>query len=427
MRVYLHALGCKLNQSEIVALARTFHALGHIIVDKAREADWCIVNTCTVTHIAARKSRQLIRRLRRENPNTHIAVTGCYAEISPQELEALNGVDLIVGNADKERLPKILEEMFPLLERSVSPSRPWRPSRTRAFVKIQDGCDNRCTYCVVTLARGPQRSRSADQILAEISQRVAEGYKEIVLTGVHIGAYGRDLRPTTNAALGHSSSGLRDLIERILAQTDTQRLRLSSIEPWDFDESLLTLWQNPRLCRHLHLPLQSGCDATLRRMGRHYSVEEYVRKVLLAREAIPDVAITTDIIVGFPGETEAEFATTMNFVQSIGFARIHVFKYSPRPGTPAAKMPDQVSPQVKEDRCRAMHILAQRAQSAFTKRFFGRTFPVLWETRSRGFQWKGLTDHYVRVYTTTEKDLHNTIAEARLLNTYGDGAWAAIV
>ena len=326
MRVFLTSVGCKLNQSEVESWARHLAAFGCEVVADPAAADLCVVNTCTVTHVAARKSRQLVRRCHRANPQAQIVVTGCYAEMSPAEASSLPGVILVLGTAGKEHLVETVAERLGLQRvqepRDVSPI----PSRhTRAWVKIQDGCDNACTYCIVHIARGRQRSRPLPEVLTEILARQAEGYQEMVLTGVHIGAYGRE-HGTTLAAL----------IETILAQTQFRRLRLTSIEPWDVTGDLLALWENPRLCRHLHLPLQSGCDATLQRMNRRYTAAHYRDLVRRAREAIPDLAVTTDVIVGFPGEDEGEFAATAAFVTAMEFARIHVFPFSARPGTVAA-------------------------------------------------------------------------------------------
>ncbi len=406
MRVYLESLGCKLNQSEIEALAYQFANAGHQVVVRAEEADLCVINTCTVTHIAARKSRKLIRSLHRINPKARLVVTGCYAEMSPQEIECLEGVDLVVGNKDKEHIVELIGSGG----RQPATSFQLPVFRTRAFVKIQDGCNNHCAYCIVRLARGRERSRPVEEILAEIKARVATGYKEIVLTGVNIGAYGKDF-----------GSSLGQLIEEILARTEVPRLRLSSIEPWDLTPDLLPLWEDSRLCRHLHLPLQSGCSATLLRMGRRYTAVQYADTVRMAREAIPDLAVTTDIIVGFPGESEAEFEESYRFVKEMGFARIHVFKFSPRPGTPAAEMDHQVPYAVKRRRSEAMRELAQRSGERFRRRFLGRTMEVLWESAGKDGLWSGLTDNYIRVTAESKADLSNTISSARLVGLTKDG------
>lgn len=421
MKVYLRSLGCKLNQSEVEALARRFIAAGCQVVTDAEEADLCVVNTCAVTHIAARKSRRLIRRLHRANPEACIVVTGCYAELFPHEVAKIEGVELVVGNADKERLVERLGIRGYGLGVTTPIPYPLFFNRTRAFVKIQDGCNNRCAYCVIGLARGRERSRPPEEVLAEIGARVEAGCKEVVLTGVNIGAYGRDL-----------GTSLGRLIEDILTKTAVPRLRLSSIEPWDFDPSLLRLWEDPRLCRHLHLPLQSGCDATLRRMRRRYTAAEYAELVERAREAIPDLALTTDVIVGFPGETEADFEESLRFVEKMGFARLHVFKYSARPGTPAATMPQQVPCEEKRRRSEAMMALARRGSEEFRRRFLGRTMEVLWERKERRREgrrriWSGLTDNYIRVWAESEADLANTITPAKLVALTEDGMRGEIV
>ena len=279
-------------------------------------------------------------------------------------------------------------------------------ARTRAFVKIQDGCDNACTYCIVHILRGPVRSRPLEEVVAEIAERVREGYQEAVLTGVNIGAYGRDLG---------LESGLAGLIAAILDRTDLPRLRLSSVEPWDVDEPLLALWPNPRLCRQLHLPLQSGCEATLRRMGRRITAAGYARLLERIRAAVPEMAVTTDIIVGFPGEDEAEFAESLAFVERMEFARLHVFPFSPRPGTPAARMGGQVPEPVMQERAARMRDLGERLAARYRRRFLGQEMAVLWERRRRDGFWHGLTDNYLQVVTTCPADLHNRITSTRLV------------
>jgi threonylcarbamoyladenosine tRNA methylthiotransferase MtaB len=433
MKVYLKSLGCKLNQSELESLAGQFVQAGHTVVDTVREADLCVLNTCAVTHTAAGKSRQAIRRLRRANSEARLAVTGCYAQMWPQEIRDLGNVDLIVGNEGKEQLVERVEKEWGLKGGGsgrawvLSPASqlPLPQARTRAFVKIQDGCDNHCTYCIVSVARGRQRSQPQRDVLAEVEARVAAGYQEVVLTGVHIGAYGRDS--------GRQGVGsLWGLVEAILMRTQVRRLRLSSIEPWDLDLDCFRLWEDSRLCRHLHLPLQSGCDATLQRMGRSYTAGRFAALVEAAREAISDVAITTDVLVGFPGESEAEFNESLRFVKAMGFARTHVFKYSARPGTPAATMPDQVPPPVKKARSRAMIEAGRHSAEAFRRAFLGRTLEVLWEGHRKGSEseqkalWSGLTDNYLRVRTQEGRDLSNTITRTQLIALGGDGMWGEV-
>lgn len=401
MKVYLNSLGCRLNWSEIEAIARQLSAAGHELVDSPAEADVCVVNTCAVTAEAERKTRRTVRALHRANPHARIAVVGCAATLTPDTFAALPGVSWVVPNEEKERLV----EQLPSAEESGREAAPHR-LRTRAFLKVQDGCDNHCTYCVVRLLRGPGRSRPLEQVLREVQDRVAEGHKEVVLTGVNLGSYGRDLG---------MERGLARLVEAILEHTGVPRLRLSSVEPWDLDEGLLRLWENPRLCRQLHLPLQAGCDATLRRMGRPITTARYAALVEAARAAIPDLAVTTDIMVGFPGEDEVAFAESLAFVERMGFARLHVFPFSPRPGTPAARLPDQVPVSVRRERARRMRELGRRLAETFQRRFVGRQMDVLWEGRGPDGLWHGLTDNYLEVVTLFASGLRNRITPTRLV------------
>jgi threonylcarbamoyladenosine tRNA methylthiotransferase MtaB len=404
LKVYLTALGCKLNQSEAESWARSLAAAGFDIVDDPASADLSIVNTCTVTHVAARKSRQRVRQCARANPQARVVVAGCFAEMSPAQAKRLPRVCSVVGTAGKEQLVETICAESGLAP-PVVPGPTQRPpgAHTRAFVKIQDGCDNACTYCIVRVARGPQRSRPSEAILDEVLARQAEGYQEIVLTGVHIGAYGRDRGQT-----------LAGLVDGILERTHCPRLRLSSIEPWDLTPDLLARWENPRLCRHLHLPLQSGCDATLKRMNRRYTTAQYSDLLCAARRAIPDLAVTTDLIVGFPGEDQSEFEASAEFVERMAFARLHVFPYSARQGTVAGGMSAQVSATVKKKRAAHMADIGRRCAMAFQRRFVGRTMDVLWETQRSG-QWNGLTDNYIRVWVQSPQPLWNCILPARLI------------
>jgi threonylcarbamoyladenosine tRNA methylthiotransferase MtaB len=419
MRIHVSSLGCKLNQSEMDGLAARLAGGGHQIVTSPAEAELCVLNTCAVTHVAAQKSRQALRRLHRENPTARLVVTGCYAELSPGDLQSLPGVELVAGNRDKERLAELLGP-GPIAPDAAGPEATARPApgRTRALVKIQDGCDNACTYCIIHVARGPQHSRPPDLVLAEVQARLQTGFREVVLTGVHIGAYGRD-----RAGQG-TGLDLWALVGRILAETALPRLRLSSIEPWDLPPQALDLWQDPRLCPHLHLPLQSGAGTTLRRMNRHYTPAEFSHLLAAARAAIPDLAVTTDVIVGFPGESDAHFAESLAFVQHSGFAGVHVFPYSPRPGTPAAEMPGQMPPPVRAERARLMRAAAAAGSRSFRRRFVGRTMDVLWESSrpaAGGRLWSGLTTNYLRVYASHAAGLANTITPARLVELVQGG------
>lgn len=421
MRIRVDSIGCRLNISEVEEMARRFAGAGHRVVGPGELADLYVFNTCAVTHIASRKSRQVIRQMRRANPHGSVVVTGCYAELEPEAIKPL-GVDLIVGNDDKDQLPEILEEAGLLRDADPIPAvdaasfvsaSAETNSHTRAFVKVQDGCDNRCTFCIVTIARGAGRSRTISDVIAEIKRLVGLGYQEAVISGVHLGSYGHDLG---------DPQGLQHLVQAILAETDLPRLRLSSLEPWDLAADFFELWQDERLLPHLHLPLQSGCDATLRRMARRTNQARFSQLLRAARAAIPDLAVTTDIIVGFPGETEAEFAESIAFVEEMAFAKLHIFRYSRREGTTAAAMKGQVPPQVAKVHSERMHALNAKLEQSFRQKFVGRTMPVLWESSEPfgfGQQWSGLTGNYLRVVTQTgpEVDLRNKVLDTQLVET----------
>jgi threonylcarbamoyladenosine tRNA methylthiotransferase MtaB len=418
VNVYLHSLGCRLNRSELGHLAGRFAAMGHVVVGDPTRADVCVVNTCAVTAEAERKSRHHARTVARANPQAPIAVIGCYATLAPQRCAALPGVAWVVPNAEKGRTVEIVTGI-PLppadllaptpnvggnghREEGVRSGR----LRTRAFVKVQDGCDNHCTYCVVRLLRGSARSRPVSDVVAEVQALVVAGCQEAVLSGVNLGSYGRDLG---------MADGVQTLVETLLLHTDLPRLRLSSLEPWDLDEAFFGLWENPRLCRQLHLPLQAGCDQTLRRMGRRIATAHFARLVGSARAAIPDLAVTTDVIVGFPGEDEVAFRASHDFVAAMEFARLHVFRYSSRPGTAAVRFSGQVPREVRNARARTMRDLGAQQESRFRQRFVGREMAVLWEQRQRDGLWSGLTDNYLRVVAPAAADLRNRITAARLL------------
>ncbi len=424
-RVYLDFVGCRLNQAEIERLAREFVAQGDSLAQDATEADLIVINTCAVTREAARKSRQLIRQAARANPDAHIIATGCDAELEPAKLTGLPNVACVIGNQHKDRLVALLSdgdtpcyEKAPLLREPLPPG---TLGRTRAFVKVQDGCNNHCTFCITTTLRGEGRSRPAAEIVQELNRLVACSYREVVLTGVHLGSYGQD----DGSADVPSLAGL---LETLLAQTRIPRLRLSSLEPWDIPPGFFDLWHDPRLCLHLHLPLQSGCDATLRRMARRTTQQSFAALAEAARAHIPDLALTTDLMVGFPGETESDFEESLRYVEQIGFARLHVFTYSQRPGTPAARMPGQVPLSVKRARQKRAQALSDRLWKDFQAQRIGRTYEVLWEsahaTTPEGFVWSGLTGNYLRVLTTSPRNLANTITSVRLDKLTGAGLLA---
>lgn len=425
MKIYLDTIGCRLNQSEIESMARQFRAVGHEIVTSAQMADIAVVNTCTVTNEAAADSRGKIRQIARAGVDEIIA-TGCWATLQPQQANALPSVRRVVTNARKDHLVSevldLPQESFDLEPIARKPL-PGLHRRTRAFIKVQDGCDNHCTFCVTTIARGEGRSRSVAEVILDIQSALAGGTKEIVLTGVHLGSWGQDLS-TLRQAQGSTSiqagSGkhLRDLIEAILRETDVPRLRLSSLEPWDLDASFFSLWEDKRLMPHLHLPLQSGCESTLRRMARKTTPESFRALVFASRAVMPDVAITTDTIAGFPGETDDEFAESLEFVKEMNFAGGHVFTYSPRPGTGAAKMKGQIKPELRKKRNHTLHDALEESAKSYRQKFLGQTMSVLWESVSEmgewGWQMEGLTGNYLRVNAFAPSPRWNEIDRVRL-------------
>ena len=428
MKVFLDSIGCRLNQSEVETMARQLVAAGHEIVDDAARADKVILNTCAVTREAARDARKRTRRFHRLNEQAEIVLTGCYATVAPDALQRVAGAGRIVPNKEKERLVLLLDPGAhidePLYDNEplLRDFRASAAGNTRAFVKVQDGCDNRCTFCITTIARGAARSRRLGDVVGEIQALAAAGYREAVLSGVHLGSYGHDFG---------NSQGLRDLVAAILQHTEIPRLRLSSLEPWDIDAQFFTLWQNERLLPHLHLPLQSGSDRVLRLMARRTRRQGFRELAHAARQAIPDLNLSTDIICGFPGESDDDFRQSLEFVREIAFGRLHVFTYSPRPGTAAATMPDRAPKTVRKERTRRMIALGQELSLAFHRRFEGEPRDVLWETTlgagDDGLRWTGYTDNYIRVTAPGPRDLCNRITPTRLLKAHSDGLQGAIL
>ena len=409
MKIYLDTIGCRLNQSEIETMARQFRAVGHEIVDSADLAEMAVVNTCAVTNEAVSDSRARIRQIGRAGVS-EIVATGCWASLQPGQAQELPNVLRVINNAGKDNLvPEILNlqpESFDLEPVAREPL-PGLHRRTRAFIKVQDGCDNHCTFCITTVARGAGRSRPVAEVLLDIQAALAGGTKEAVLTGVHLGSWGHDF-----------GWHLRDLIQAILRETDVPRLRLSSLEPWDLDADFFSLWENERLMPHLHLPLQSGCESTLRRMARKTTPRSFSELVSAARGVLPDVAITTDIIAGFPGETDEEFSESLDFLREMNFAGGHVFTYSPRPGTGAARMKDQVKPELRKNRNHILHDALEESAKAYRQRFVGRIVPVLWESTSEMGEWgwrmEGLTGNYLRVTAFAPSPRWNEIDAVKL-------------
>ncbi|MBI9051019.1 MAG: tRNA (N(6)-L-threonylcarbamoyladenosine(37)-C(2))-methylthiotransferase MtaB [Anaerolineaceae bacterium] len=396
MNVYLDSIGCRLNQSEIERIARQFVTAGHGLVNSAEEADLVVINTCAVTAKAASDSRSKIRQAVRKNPAVKVISTGCWSDLEPERAAKMDNIVQVVLNAEKEQLAQdylnLPIDYFNLHTPDYSVDMPGSHANVRAFIKVQDGCDNFCTFCVTRLARGKSRSLLMAEIINEINAVHQTGTAEVVLSGVNLGAWGRDL---------HQPSTLATLLQQILSETDIPRIRLSSLEPWDIGETFFTLWENPRLCRHFHLPLQSGSDAVLKRMARRITAEKFISLAKAAKQLIPDLALTTDVIVGFPGETDTDFQQTMTFVEQVGFSAGHIFSYSARPGTPAYRLQGLVEAQLKKDRSKKMRERFQQMGETFREQQIGKTFEVLWESSQQtgSGQWclSGLTDTYLRV------------------------------
>ena len=423
MNIYLDTVGCRLNQSEIETFARQFRCAGHTIVASAAQADLVVINTCTVTAQAAADSRQKARQAARQQA-AQIVLTGCWATMEPGAAGALPQVSRVIGNLQKDHLVADLLQLRPEALELAGLHRQPLPGihqRTRAFIKAQDGCNNCCAYCVTCLARGPSRSRPIEAVLQDVRAALEGGTREIVLTGVHLGAWGRDLQP---------ASRLSGLIRALLDQPDLPRLRLSSLEPWDLEADFFALWKDPRLCPALHLPLQSGSALTLQRMNRQTTPGSFAALLDAARAAIPDLAITTDVMVGFPGESEAEFEASLAFVREMQFAGGHVFTYSARPGTAAARMPDAVAHPLRKQRSRLMREMLAQAASTFQARFIDYRLPVLWESAtpisSGSWQLSGLTNNNLRVTAQSSANLWNQISLVRL-TAQSNGAMQGII
>jgi len=415
MLVYLKTLGCRLNEAELETWAQAFQKAGHQITREVNQAHVVIINSCAVTADAARKSRQLIRRTHRDNPTAKLVVSGCYATLNEDEAAQLMGVDLVVSNKNKDQL---VEQTLSALNLDSMPAMSTEPGETslfsrgrqRAFVKVQDGCRYRCTFCIVTVARGEEVSRPVETIIDEINSLHQQGINEFILTGVHLGGYGNDIE-----------SNLTDLIKEILQKTDIPRLRLGSLEPWELPEGFFSLFENPRLMPHLHLPLQSGSDSVLRRMARRCKTEEFSAMIQQARQQVKNFNITTDIIVGFPGETEQEWQDSFNFIKETGFGHIHIFTYSSREGTKAATLPDQLTNEIKKQRSKQLHVLAESMKQQFATENLNHQFEILWEghkqeTGDNQHLVFGYTPNYLRVAckVSNTENIENKIISAEL-------------
>ena len=421
-------LGCKVNQFETESMEGLFKQSGYDIVPSTNAADVYVINTCSVTSFGDKKSRQLIRRVQRLNPKAVIAVTGCYSQAAPDEVKAIEGVRVVLGTSDRANIVNYVEQAMEedgVIDKvdDIMKAREFEdiplyemPARTRAFLKIQEGCTNFCSYCIIPYTRGPLRSRKLESIRSEAQKLLDHGFKEIVLTGIHLGAYGKDFKDGTS---------LYDAAKAVLELPGLRRLRLSSLESIELSPELLELIKtNPKFSHHLHLPLQAGSDEVLKKMNRHYNRDEFTALIKNVKKSVPGVAISTDVIVGFPGETEEMFAESLEYIKTLGFARMHVFPYSPRTGTPAAKLPDQVPEPVKKDRVHRLQSLAQEMANDFHSQYLGTVQEVLFETNNDGIT-DGLTDTYIRVYTDDEVKT-GELYKVRLEKLYKDGVYGKL-
>lgn len=428
-KIAFYTLGCKVNQSDTASMEGIFRRAGYEVVDFGSPADVYLINTCVVTNTGQRKSRQIINRAVRHNPLSLIVVTGCYPQTAPEEVRAIAGVDVIIGNQERARIVELVEQALENKQTEILDNVQkmtvdtkfeelgvgTETDKTRAFLKIQEGCNQYCTYCIIPYARGPLRSRSLESIRSEVAKLVEAGYKEVVLIGIHLGCYGKEL------AKEGKHITLYDAVQAVLSVEGMCRVRLGSLESVEVEPRLLELMANePRLCKHLHLPLQSGCDKILQAMHRPYDTVRFTQLLQQIRAQVPDVAITTDIIVGFPGETEEDFATTLAFAEKCGFAKMHIFPYSKRKGTPAEKMPNQVDEAVKGERAARLAAVDEKLHQAMLKQMVGKTEEVLFEQPVDAVHMEGLCGPYLRVVVPGTEELSNTIAKVRITGIVDD-------
>lgn len=425
-KIAFYTLGCKVNQYETNAMEEAFIKNGDQIVDFEEKADIYVVNTCTVTNMSDRKSRQILRRAKEVNPESILVVTGCYAQVSANELEKIEEIDLVLGNVEKKNIVNYVKEFSKeqktkqivtdiMREKKITEFEVTAyPTKTRAMIKIQDGCDQFCSYCIIPYARGRVRSRKVQEVVKEVEEIVKQGIKEIVITGIHIASYGKDFKPNIS---------LITLLDRVSRIEGLERIRLGSLEPTlmklEFLEQLIQL---EKVCDHFHLSLQSGCNDTLQRMNRKYTREEFEQGMKYIRRFYPRVSLTTDVIVGFPGESEEEFEQTYEFLTRMKFYKMHVFQYSPRKGTKAASMENQIQANIKEQRSKKIIALSESKQLDKNKEQIGKIVKVLVEEKE-GEYWKGHTTNYILTYikVTGEENLVNQIVCVEITGTYQEG------
>lgn len=423
--IAFYTLGCKVNQADTASMEEIFRKAGYTIVPFGNDAEIYLINTCVVTNIGQRKSRQIINRVVRFHPDSLLVVTGCYPQTAHEEVRAIKGVDVIIGNRERGRIVELVERALKYKQNEILDDVQQltvetkfeelgvgtKTNKTRGFLKIQEGCNQFCSYCIIPYARGPLRSRSLEGIREEVGKLVAAGYKEVVLIGIHLGCYGKEQNNLT----------LFDAVEAALSNKGVSRLRLGSLESVEVEPRLLDLMaREPRLCRHLHLPLQSGCDKILRSMHRPYDTNRFKELLDTIRSKVPQIAITTDIIVGFPGETEKDFENTLNFVKKCAFAKMHIFPYSRRQGTLAASMPGQVSEIVKKERTARLISLDKDMHNTALKSLIGKEEEVLFEQPIDDKHMEGLCSSYMRVVATGGRELAGEIRKVRLYGLSGE-------
>lgn len=414
-------LGCKVNLYDTEAMAELFTEKGYEVVDFEEYADVYLINTCTVTNLGDKKSRQIIRRAKRINPNSVVVATGCYAQVASEEVAKIEGINIVIGTKNRSEIVETVENYVAengvvnnvsdiMGEKEFEPLQISRlTNRTRAYIKIQEGCNRYCTYCIIPYARGPIRSRKPEEVIEEVKKLAENGFKEVVLTGIHVASYGLDLGNIT----------LADIIEKVHSVNGIERIRFSSMEPLAIDDDFVArMAKLPKVCDHYHLSLQSGCNRTLKRMNRKYNAEQYAEACERLRNAFPNVAITTDIIVGFPDETEEDFKESLAFAKKMKLDKIHTFPYSPKKGTPAAKMKNQISGDVKSQRSKEMIALSDKMNIDFLNNNIGKTVPVLFEDMENGF-WQGHTTNYIKVLVKSDENLNNKIVDVKLDKIHG--------
>lgn len=414
-------LGCKVNLYDTEAMAELFTEKGYKVVDFEEYADVYLINTCTVTNLGDKKSRQMIRRAKRINPNSVVVATGCYAQVASEEVAKIEGINIVIGTKNRSEIVETVENYVAengvvnnvsdiMGEKEFEPLQISRlTNRTRAYIKIQEGCNRYCTYCIIPYARGPIRSRKPEEVIEEVKKLAENGFKEVVLTGIHVASYGLDLGNIT----------LADIIEKVHSVDGIERIRFSSMEPLAIDDEFVARMSKlPKVCDHYHLSLQSGCNRTLKRMNRKYNAEQYAEACERLRNAFPNVAITTDIIVGFPDETEEDFKESLAFAERMKLDKIHTFPYSPKKGTPAAKMKNQISGDIKSQRSKEMIALSDKMNIDFLNNNIGKTVPVLFEDMENGF-WQGHTTNYIKVLAKSDENLNNKIVDVKLDKIHG--------